>query len=408
MKKAGHIKSFTERSGYFDRIKPFVNKNLIKAITGQRRVGKNYLMFQLVDEIKKQTPEANIIYINKENFEFDEIENYRDLIHYVNKKISTEKPNYLFVDEIQDISQFEKALRHFLTEENIDIYCTGSNADMLSGELATYLSGRYIELKVYSLSYLEFLKFHKLKNTKNSLNKYLNFGGLPYLKNLPLKEDIVFEYLQNIFTTIIYKDVISRNNIRNTNILENLVRFLANNVGNIISAKKISDYLKSQNLKVSPQIILTYLEHLQSAFLIYKVKRTDITGKKVFEIHEKYYFEDWGLKNSLVGYNKFNINQVLENVVYIHLKIAGYEIMVGQTGDKEIDFICERDGAKLYVQVAYLIPDEKVIEREFGNLLLIKDNFPKIVVSLDEYAPKNIQGIEHIHLKDFLSDKILL
>jgi len=404
MNKNRHIKHFTERTGYFERLKPFINKNLIKAVTGQRRVGKSFLMFQLIDEIKNQTPDANIIYINKENFEFDNIENYKDLIHYVNDKFSQEKPNYLFVDEIQDINQFEKALRHFLTEENIDIYCTGSNANMLSGELSTYLSGRYIEIKVYSLTYLEFLKFHKLKNTKHSLNKYLNFGGLPYLKNLPLKEDIVFEYLQNIFTTIIYKDVIARNKIRNTNILENLVRFLANNVGNIISAKKISDYLKSQNLKVSAQIILNYLEHLQSAFLIYKVKRTDITGKKVFEIHEKYYFEDWGLKNSLVGYTKFNINQVLENVVYIHLKAAGYDIMVGQTGDKEIDFICERDGAKLYVQVAYLIPDEKVKEREFGNLLLVKDNFPKIVVSLDEYTVKNYKGILHLNLKDFLTN----
>lgn len=404
MGKSRHIKPFTERNGYFERLKPFINKNLIKAVTGQRRVGKSFLMFQLIDEIKRQTPDANIIYINKENFEFDNIEDYKDLILYVNDKFSQEKPNYLFVDEIQDINQFEKALRHFLTEENIDIYCTGSNANMLSGELATYLSGRYIEIKVYSLTYLEFLKFHKLKNTKHSLKKYLNFGGLPYLKNLPLKEDIVFEYLRNIFTTIIYKDVIVRNKIRNTNVLENLVRFLANNVGNIISAKKISDYLKSQNLKVSAQIILNYLEHLQSAFLIYKVKRTDITGKKVFEIHEKYYFEDWGLKNSLVGYTKFNINQVLENVVYIHLKAAGYEIMVGQTGDKEIDFICQRDGAKLYVQVAYLIPDEKVKEREFGNLLLVKDNFPKIVVSLDEYTIKNYKGILHLNLRDFLTN----
>ncbi len=403
MKNNKHIKPHVERTKYFEKIKPFINKNLIKAITGQRRVGKSYLMFQLINEIKKQTPNANIIYINKENFEFDEIENYKDLILYVNKELSTQNPNYLFIDEIQDITQFEKALRHFLTEDNIDIYCTGSNANMLSGELSTYLSGRYIEIKVYSLSYLEFLKFHKLKNTKSSLNKYLNFGGLPYLKNLPLEEDIVFEYLRNIFTTIIYKDVIARHNIRNTNILENLVRFLANNVGNIISAKKISDYLKSQNLKVSVQVILNYLEHLQAAFLIYKVRRTDIEGKKIFEINEKYYFEDWGLKNSLVGYKKFHINQVLENVVYIHLKIAGYEVLVGQSGNKEIDFICERDGAKLYVQVAYLIPDEKVIEREFGNLLLIKDNFPKIVVSLDEYPIKNYQGILHLNLRDFLT-----
>ncbi len=401
--KNRHIKTFTTRISYFERIKPFINKNLIKAITGQRRVGKSYLLFQLIDEIKNVNTKANIIYINKENFEFDSIENYRDLIYYVNGKLQ-EKGNYLFVDEIQDIEQFEKALRHFLTEENIDIYCTGSNAKMLSGELSTYLSGRYVEIKVYSLSYPEFLIFHNLKNTKQSLNKYLHFGGLPYLKNLSLKEDVVFEYLRNIFTTIIYKDVISRNNIRNTGILENLVKFLANNVGNIISAKKITDYLKSQNLKVSVQVILNYLNYLKMAFLIYQVKRTDLHGKKLFEINEKYYFEDWGLKNSLVGYSKFNINQVLENVVYIHLKIAGYEVMVGKTGEKEIDFICERDGAKLYVQVAYLIATDEVRDREFGNLLLIKDNFPKMVISLDEYTLKNYKGILHLNLREFLTD----
>jgi predicted AAA+ superfamily ATPase len=362
------------------------------------------LLLQLINYVQANNIDSNIIYIDKEKFEFDKIRTYIDLIEYCSSRISETKKNYIFIDEIQDIESFEKALRHFYSLPEIDLYCTGSNAKLLSGELATYLSGRYIETKIYSLTYNEFLEFHKIDNSKESLDKYLRIGGLPFLINLINDEETVFEYLKNIFSTIIYKDIITRYNVRNHSFLENLIKYLALNTGNLISAKKISDFLKSQNIKMSPQIVLEYLSYLQNAFLIFKVKRTDIHGKKVFETNEKYYFEDIGLKNVITGISNFQINQVLENVVYNHLKVMDYDITVGISGEKEIDFICMKAGKKIYIQVTYLLSDKKVIEREFGNLSVIKDNFRKIVVSLDEYAPKDIEGIEHIHLRDFLTN----
>jgi len=395
---------YKNRNYYLSKVIPFVDKNLIKVIVGQRRVGKSYFLFQIIDLIKQKNSNANIIYINKERYEFDEIKTYRDLIVFCETKLSPTNKNYIFIDEIQDIENFEKALRHFSTFINIDLYCTGSNAELLSGELATYLSGRYIEIKIYSLSYIEFLDFHNLENNKQSLDKYLKIGGLPYLINLNSDENVIHEYLNNIFSTIIYKDVVSRYKIRNYNFLENLVKYLALNTGHLISAKKISDYLKSQNIKMSPQLVLEYVSYLENAFLIFKVKRTDLTGKKIFEINEKYYFEDIGLKNAITGFSIFSINQIIENVVFNHLKIIGYSITVGVSGNKEIDFVCEKNNKKIYVQACYLLPDKEVIDREFGNLLQIKDNFRKIVISLDEYAPQNIEGVEHIHLQEFLSN----
>jgi len=391
------------REIYINKLLPFIDKYLIKVIVGQRRVGKSYLLLQIMEHLKKENTLANIIYINKEKYEFDALRTYQDLTNYCESKLSEVTKNYIFIDEIQDIEHFEKTLRHFYSQPNVDIYCTGSNAKLLSGELATYLSGRYIEIKVYSLSYLEFLKFHNLQNTLESLEYYMQIGGLPYLVNLLPRKEVIFEYLSNILSTIIYKDIIARYHIRNHSFLENLVKFLSQNTGNLISAKKISDYLKSQNIKMSPQIVLDYLQYLENAFLVFKVKRTDLTGKKVFETSEKYYFEDIGIKNALAGENNFQINQVIENLIFNHLKIMGYEVNVGVLGDKEIDFICHKQGKKLYLQAAYLLPDEKVKEREFGNLLQINDNYRKVVVSLDKYAPKDYNGIEHIYLLDFLT-----
>jgi len=391
------------REIYINKLLPFIDKNLIKVIVGQRRVGKSYLLLQIMEHLKKENTLANIIYINKEKYEFDALRTYQDLTNYCESKLSEVTKNYIFIDEIQDIEHFEKTLRHFYSQPNVDIYCTGSNAKLLSGELATYLSGRYIEIKVYGLSYLEFLKFHNLQNTLESLEYYMQIGGLPYLVNLLPRKEVIFEYLSNILSTIIYKDIIARYHIRNHSFLENLVKFLSQNTGNLISAKKISDYLKSQNIKMSPQIVLDYLQYLENAFLVFKVKRTDLTGKKVFETSEKYYFEDIGIKNALAGENNFQINQVIENLIFNHLKIMGYEVNVGVLGDKEIDFICHKQGKKLYLQAAYLLPDEKVKEREFGNLLQINDNYRKVVVSLDKYAPKDYNGIEHIYLLDFLT-----
>ena len=397
-------KNIILRNAYIRKIEPFIDKNIIKIITGQRRVGKSYTLLQLIELIQKKNPKANIIFIDKEKYDFDNILNYIDLIDFIQKNQSEKEKNYLFIDEIQEIEQFEKALRHYYDLSDFDIYCTGSNASLLSGELATFLSGRYIELKVYSLSYTEFLEFHQFENSNESLKKYLNYGGLPFIKNLPDNEEIIHDYLRNIYTTIIYKDIIGRFGVRNTFFLENLVKYLALNTSNLISAKKVSEYLKSQNQNMSVQVILNYLSHLQDAFLIFKVQRADIIGKKIFELNEKYYFEDWGIRNALIGFKQQLINQIIENVIFLHLKICGFVIYIGKLGDKEIDFVAERNGETVYIQAAYIISDETVIEREFGNMLKINDNWRKIVVSMDEYTLKNFKGIEHHRLIDFLTD----
>ncbi len=396
------IKEYITRQHYLDRIKPYIGKDIIKVITGQRRVGKSYFLFQIMDVITASDPEAQIIYINKELYEFDFIDNYKALLEYIKDNVKGKKNRYVFIDEIQDIDQFEKALRSLSAEGGYDIYCTGSNAGLLSGELATYLSGRYVEIKVFCLSYIEFLDFHKLQDNSGTFLKYIKYGGLPYLINLKLEDDIVYDYLKNIYNTILFKDVVKRHRIRNIAFLERLTIYLADNAGSLVSAKKISDFLKSQKTNISPNVVLNYLSHLESAFFILKVRRSEIAGKKIFEIGEKYYFEDLGLRHTIIGYRQADIGKVLENLVFLHLKRSGYEITVGRIGEKEIDFACEKEGERLYVQVAYMITDQRVHDREFGNLLKIKDNFTKIVVSMDEMTGGKFKGIKHVNIKDFL------
>ncbi len=396
------IKEYITRQHYIDRIKPYIGKDIIKVITGQRRVGKSYLLFQIMDVVTASDPEAQIIFINKELYEFDFIDNYKALLAYIKDKVKGKKNCYVFIDEIQDIDQFEKALRSLSAEGGYDIYCAGSNAGLLSGDLATYLSGRYIEIKVFCLSYIEFLEFHKLQNNPDAFLKYIKYGGLPYLFNLKLEDDVVYDYLKNIYNTILFKDVVKRHRIRNIAFLERLTIYLADNAGSLVSAKKISDFLKSQKTNISPNVVLNYLSHLESAFFILKVQRSEIAGKKIFEIGEKYYFEDLGLRHTIVGYQQADIGRILENLVFIHLKRSGYYITVGRIGGKEIDFACEKKGERLYVQVAYMITDQKVHDREFGNLLEIKDNFTKIVVSMDEMTGGKFKGIRHVNIRDFL------
>ena len=393
---------YLERPLYLEKILPFAGKDLMKILVGQRRVGKSFMLYQLMDRIADMDPQGQQIYINKELHEFSSIRDSKDLIAYVNSERKSNRQLYLFIDELQEIEGFEKALRSLQAEGMIDIYATGSNAKLLSGELATFLSGRYVEIKIYGLTYGEFLSFHTLEAGIESLNKYLKFGGLPYLRHLPLEDQIVFDYLRNILDAILLKDVVARYDIRNVSFLQRLTRFLADNVGSLVTARKISDYLKSQKIKVSHNLVLDYLSYLTTAFLVFQVKRTDITGKKIFEIGEKYYFEDLGLRHAITGFSSSDINKILENIVYVHLKAAGYHVMIGQIGKREVDFVCEKAGERLYVQVAYLISDQAVRDREFGNMLAISDNFPKIVVSMDPVTGGNYKGIKHIHMEEFL------
>jgi predicted AAA+ superfamily ATPase len=393
---------YIERPLYIDRLKPYIGKSLIKVLVGQRRVGKSYLLMQVRDLIKKQSPDTKIIYINKEQHEFSKIKNSDDLFVYLKENVKENDKVALFIDEIQDIESFEITLRDLVTRANYDIYCTGSNANLLSGELATFLSGRYIEIKVFGLSYTEFLVFYNLQDSVAAFQSYLKFGGLPYLINLNSKIQIAYEYLTSIYNTILLKDVVARFKVRNVKFLENLIAFLADNIGSIVSSKKISEYLKSQQINISTQVVIDYLGHLETSFLIFKVKRTGIEGKKVFEIGEKYFFEDIGIRNAIVGYKANDIHKILENVVYLHLRMAGYSVTVGQEGNKEIDFIAQKSGEKIYVQVAYMLSNEKTINREYGNLLKISDNFPKYVVTMDELTETSTyKGINRMHVKDF-------
>ena len=393
-----------KRKGYIDRIKPFMQKSVAKVLTGQRRVGKSFLLYQLIEEILAEEPDANIIYVNLEDFTFSSQQTAEDLHPYIISHSKEKVKNYIFIDEIQDIPGFEKVIRSLLLNEDNDIYITGSNAKMLSGELATYLSGRYIEFKIYSLSYSEFLEFHGLTESETSYELYSRYGGLPYLLNLPLEDETVNEYLKSVYSTIVFRDVVSRYKLRNTLFLEKLIQFLSENIGNLFSAKNISDYLKSQHTTISVNQIQSYTEYLNNAFLIHRVERYDLIGKRVFEIGEKYYFENMGIRNIVIGYRITDKAKILENLVYNHLLYKGYDIKVGYYGDKEIDFIGEKNGEKLYIQVALKIDSDKTAEREFGNLLKIQDNYPKIVVTEDTFSGNSYEGIRHCSIRQFLME----
>lgn len=390
---------------YLDRVRPFIGKNLIKCFTGQRRVGKSYLLFQLMEIIGQEDPKAKIIYINKEDLSFAPIKDAENLNNYVLKHRSKNNRTYVFIDEIQDIDNFEAALRSLILDTDLDLYCTGSNANLLSGDIFGYLSGRAIEITVYSLSYQEFLIFHQLEDGVHSLERFLKYGGLPYLKHLPFEEPIIFEYLKNIYSTIVFRDVINRYAVRNTVFLEQLIFFLASNTGSIFSAKKISDFLKSQKINIAPNQVQLYIQHLVNAFLIHQVKRYDIAGKRLFEIGEKYYFENIGIRNALWGYRLEDRGKIMENAVYNHLLTEGYTVKVGVLNQNEIDFVAEKNGEKIYIQVALTLLEEKTLEREFGNLQKIEDNYPKMVVTLDTFSGNSVEGIQVLGLRGFLNNE---
>lgn len=391
------------RQRYLERVRPFINKALIKVFTGQRRVGKSYLLLQIMQEIQMANSQAHLIYINKEDLAFSHIKTATELTDFVLANKKTGQKNYIFIDEIQEISEFETALRSLLLDDELDLYCTGSNAHLLSRDIAGALSGRAIEIHVHSLSYAEFLQFMQLDDSDKAMAQFLKYGGLPFLKDLPLQDDIIFEYLRNIYSTIAVRDIVNRYALRNVQFLEQLTQFLASNIGNLFSAKKISDFLKSQRISVSTTQVQNYAEYLANAFLIYKVPRYDIEGKRIFEIGEKYYFEDLGLRNALIGYRVQDRGKLLENAIFNHLQMAGFDVKIGGLNSQEIDFVAEKNGERIYVQATLTINEEQTLEREFGNLLKIKDNYPKYVVTMDEFDGNTFEGIKCLSLRDFLA-----
>ena len=393
------------RQQYIEHIQRFIGKGMIIALTGQRRVGKSYIIRQLVSEIEAGNPDANIVYINKEKTKYADIRNADDISRYLDGKLKDDAENYLLIDEVQDIVGFENVLRSLNADEECQIVVTGSNAKMLSSELSTYLGGRYIEIHILSLSYREFLTFHRLDDSDDSLQKYLGFGGLPHLYRLGLEnEDMVWEYIQNIYNTIVLKDVVQREGLRNVTLFENLMSYVSDNAGQLVSATSLSKYLKSQRVELTPLSAINYLKAASNAYIINKVPRYDIHGRRLLETNDKYYFEDLGLRNMLAGPNRTgDIEKVIENAVYLHLKNLGYKISVGTLPNGEIDFVAEKGGTSVYIQVAYLIADDKTMEREFGNLLKIHDNYPKYVISMNPMSrSQNYEGIKHLTLRQFL------
>lgn len=402
-----------KRDLYLEEIKKYMNKPLIKVITGMRRSGKSMILKLIHEELKKQgVPEKNIIYINFESLIFMDIKDFETLYKYIiDKTANISGRFYILLDEIQEVKAWEKAINSFLVDLDADIYITGSNANLLSSELATYIAGRYIEIKIYPLSFQEYIDFAIENNKEKPLsldeyfNQYLNFGGLPGIHILNYSKEEIYQYLADVYNSILLRDVIARNNIRDIELLERVVLYIMDNIGNTFSAKNISDFLKNQGRKLSIETIYNYLKALENAFIISKVQRYDIKGKNILETQEKYYLSDLGFRHAKLGYQSNDVSGYLENIVYLELLRRKYKANIGKQGNKEIDFIASFRDEKLYLQVTYLLASPETIEREFSVLNSIKDNYPKMVLSMDNLPESNIEGIKRKKIIDFLLEK---
>ena len=399
----------TKRELYIEKIKPFIDKDIIKVLTGIRRSGKSVMLKLIMEELKQNgIDEKQFININFENLINKELTTADKLHKYILKKANDiKKKCYIFLDEIQEVKDWEKCINSLRVNEeyNFDIYITGSNAKLLSGELSTYLAGRYVEFVIYPFSFKEFLdtlkSIQQNISIREAFQKYIKFGGMPFLYNLVFEEEPSLQYLNDIYSSIILKDITQRNKIRDTDLLERVINYLIMNVGNNFSATSISKFFKSENRKVSVETILNYIKAAEEAFLIYKVSRDDLIGKKILNVNEKYYIADHGIREAIFESNQRDINQIFENIIYLELLRKGYNIRVGKVDNLEIDFVCTKGNEKLYIQVAYLLASHETIEREFSSLEKINDNYPKYVISMDEFDMSR-NGIRHINIIDFL------
>ena len=397
-----------KRELYFNRISPLIDKDIIKVIVGVRRCGKSYMFNLIIDELlKRGIDKDNILLINFESAEYRNVSNsceldllVMDLTKDIDGKI------YMFFDEVQNVDGWEKSINGFRVDYDCDIYLASSNSKLLSGELATHLAGRYMEIKMYPFSFKEYLDYKKIPPSKNAFSDYLTYGGFPFSLSLESESDKM-EYLNDIFNSIFLKDIIERYNIRDAGLLTRISDFILDNTGKIVSSKSISDYLRTkEKIKVSPKTIHNYLDFLTNACLLYKVQREDLECKKVISINEKYYCVDQGFNQMRIGHNQVNNSRIMENFVYFELLRRDYEITIGCIGKYEIDFVCRKMGEKIYVQVTRELSDESTIEREFRPLLLVDDNYPKYVISTDEFDMSH-DGIKHLNIIDFLlSDEI--
>ncbi|MDE6019286.1 MAG: ATP-binding protein [Muribaculaceae bacterium] len=397
-----------ERPIYLNRIIRQLNRGMMLVLVGQRRVGKSFMLKSISEWLSQKRPDANILFIDKDFSSFDFIKTADDLYSQAIEKLPAGKDNYLLIDEVQDIEGYEAALRSLYAEDRCQIIVTGSNAYMFSSEIATKFSGRYIEIPIRSLGYEEFLIFHDIPDSHESLLNYLRFGGMPGLANYHFDEVAEIKaYLQGVYNTVVLKDIVAREQIRNFKFLENLVYFIADNSGQLVSVNSIAKYLKSQGSKVTNDIISKYIKSICNALIVDSVSRYEIHGKRVFELIEKYYFSDHGIRNCIVNEmpNVFgSIEKILENVVRHHLLIQNFEVYVGVLPSGEIDFVAKKGEQVLYFQVAYKLSGTDTIRREFGNLQAIRDDYPKYVVTMEDITGplKEYPGIHHIHLRDFL------
>lgn len=399
-----------KREMYMSRIRPFINTDLVKVMTGIRRCGKS-VMLELIKEelLQSGVNKSQFISINFEDMSYANLQTAKalndDIIERANK---IEGKVYLFFDEIQEVKDWEKCINSLRVSLDCDIYITGSNAKLLSGELATYLGGRYVEFVIYPFSFAEFVELYREIYHDEPINmifqKYVVFGGMPYLSNIRFEKTASIQYLHDLFNSVQLKDIVKRNNIRDVDLLERISAYVMANVGNTFSATSISKFFKSEKRNVAPDTILNYIKYCCDAYLFYQVKREDLQGKQILTSNEKYYIADHGIREAVFGGNMKDINLILENIVYMELLRRGYEVRVGRSGNKEIDFVCYKRDEKIYIQVTYLIASEETIQREFGVYDDIQDNFPKYVVSLDEFDMSR-DGIKHRNIRDFLLEE---
>lgn len=410
--KISGVDVMIKRELYMSKIRDFIDKPLIKVITGIRRSGKSMLLMMVMNELlERGISKENILNINFESLQYIHLKDYLTLYNEI--KLKADKTNgklYILLDEIQDVDGWEKAVNSFRVDFDCDIYVTGSNAKLLASELATHIAGRYIEIRIYPLSFAEYIEFAKTNNEEQNLTReqhftnYIRFGGLPGIHLMKWEEPIINQYLTDIYNSVLLKDVISRSGIRDIALLESIVAFIMDNIGNTFSAKTVSDFLKSQGRKLSHETVYNYLKALENAFIIHKVQRFDIKGKRLLETQEKYFLDDLGLRHAVMGYRDNDIAGVLENVVYLELLRRGYTVNIGKQDAAEVDFIATRQDEKIYIQVCYVLANDNVTQREFGPLKVISDNYEKLVLSMDWLMSFNIDGIKQRNIIDFLLD----
>jgi predicted AAA+ superfamily ATPase len=393
-----------------DKIMVYVDTPFVKVLTGIRRSGKSTIMKMIMDKLENERhiPKENIISMRFDSMEYEDM-TAKQMFETIKAGLSDQGRTYLFLDEVQEISGWEKVVNSFLGEYDVDIYVTGSNSRMMSSEIATYLTGRYVSFQVYPLSFEEYLAFRRevteVKNPHQELADYVRLGGFPATHLRAYSQDDVYTIVRDIYNSTIFSDIVRRNQIRKVDQLERVVKYTFSNVGNTFSAKSISDYLKSEKRSIDNETVYSYLEKLEKAYILHRCSRYDLQGKEILKTQEKFYLADTSLRYSVLGYGPDSVASSLENVVYLELCRRGYKVYIGKTTDGEVDFVASRQGEKLYVQVTQEIHSEKTEKREYERLLEIKDNYPKYVLRTDEFASGNYEGIKTMHIADFLMSK---